>query len=228
MHAGVNTLSAARSEMQAPSLPSIVANAKSMICWGLASTFRRRSRASPTAPLFSVRRRSVVGTGVNPVTLICSCRDIHFGANGNRHPSSKLALQTLNSAECVTPQLSPGRDDGKFTQCTYTGRDKVFPASQALLMLVRIGCEFEFETLDMTPSLWQVRPRPDGDHRIVSQTWEPPGPTHTYIDAYGNECDRVDLPPGRSVMRYDATVDVPSNPDKANEGAGRGGLGGPT
>lgn len=46
MHAGVNTLSAARSEMQAPSLPSIVANAKSMICWGLASTFRRRSRAS--------------------------------------------------------------------------------------------------------------------------------------------------------------------------------------
>src|SRR6202035_2156952 len=117
------------------------------------------------------------------------------------------------------PQIGPGLGDCKFTQCTYTGRDKVFPASQALLMLVRIGCQFEFETLDMTPSLWQVRPRPDGDHRIVSQTWEPPGPTHTYIDAYGNACDRVNLPPGRSVMRYDATVDVPSNPDKANEGA---------
>jgi transglutaminase-like putative cysteine protease len=86
-------------------------------------------------------------------------------------------------------------------------------------MLVRVGCQFEFETLETTPSLWQVRPRADGSHRIVSQTWEPPAPTHTYVDSYGNECDRVNLPPGRSVMRYDATVEVPSTTDKVNEGA---------
>jgi transglutaminase-like putative cysteine protease len=86
-------------------------------------------------------------------------------------------------------------------------------------MLVRVGCQFEFETLEITPSLWQVRPHPEGEHRIVSQTWEPPASTHTYVDAYGNQCDRVSLPPGRSVMLYDATIDVPSQPDGTDEGA---------
>jgi transglutaminase-like putative cysteine protease len=87
-------------------------------------------------------------------------------------------------------------------------------------MLVRVGCQFEFETAEVTPSLWQIRPQPDGACLIVAETWEPPGPTRTYFDAYGNVCDRVNLPPGRSVMRYDATVEVASIPDEANEGAG--------
>jgi len=87
-------------------------------------------------------------------------------------------------------------------------------------MLVRVGCQFQFETAEVTPSLWQIRPHPDGACLIVAETWEPPGPTRTYFDAYGNACDRVNLPPGRSVMRYDATVEVASTPDEANEGAG--------
>ena len=86
-------------------------------------------------------------------------------------------------------------------------------------MLVRVGCQFEYETWGRTPSLWQVRPRPDGDHRIVMESWEPPAPTRIYLDAYGNLCDRLTLPPGRSVLRYDATVDVTSNFDDADKGA---------
>jgi transglutaminase-like putative cysteine protease len=86
-------------------------------------------------------------------------------------------------------------------------------------MLVRVGCEFEFETAEMTPSLWQVRAHPDGKHRIVSETWAPPASTRSYVDAYGNLCDRVNLPPSRSVTRYDATVEVPPDPDESDEEA---------
>jgi transglutaminase-like putative cysteine protease len=90
---------------------------------------------------------------------------------------------------------------------------------KAHLVLVRIGCQFEYQTTQSTPSLWQVRPRPDSDHRIVAETWEPPAPARIYVDAYGNPCDRLTLPPGRSVLRYDATVEVPSTFDEADKGA---------
>jgi hypothetical protein len=68
-------------------------------------------------------------------------------------------------------------------------------------VLVRIGCQFEYEAMERTPSLWQVRPSPEGNHRTVDETWEPPAPTRIYLDAYGNACDRLTLPPGRSVLR---------------------------
>ncbi|HWG73918.1 MAG TPA: transglutaminase family protein [Acidimicrobiales bacterium] len=86
-------------------------------------------------------------------------------------------------------------------------------------MLIRIGCDFEYETTEQTPSLWQVRPRSDGEHRVVSEAWVPPAPARMYLDAYGNVCDRLTLPAGRSVLRYNATVSVPSSLDKADKGA---------
>jgi len=80
-------------------------------------------------------------------------------------------------------------------------------------VLVRVGCQFEYEAPERTPSLWQVRPCPAGDHCIVTETWQPPAPARIYLDAYGNACDRITLPEGRSVLRYDATVDVPATHD---------------
>jgi transglutaminase-like putative cysteine protease len=86
-------------------------------------------------------------------------------------------------------------------------------------MQVRIGCRFEYDTVEKTPSLWQVRACPDGDHGIVSETWKAPASSRRYLDAYGNVCDRLVLPPGHSVLRYDATVNVSSNFDDADKGA---------
>ena len=86
-------------------------------------------------------------------------------------------------------------------------------------MLVRVGCQFEYETEVETPSLWQVRPQPGGAHRMVTETWDPPSPARTYFDAYGNGCDRLTLPVGSSVLRYDATVEVSSSYDDADKGA---------
>ncbi len=86
-------------------------------------------------------------------------------------------------------------------------------------MLVRIGCQFEYEAPERTPSLWQVRPHPVGDHCIVAETWQPPAPARTYQDAFGNACDRLTLPTGASTLRYDAKVDVPPTVDDLDTGA---------
>ncbi|HUZ44416.1 MAG TPA: transglutaminase family protein [Acidimicrobiales bacterium] len=87
-------------------------------------------------------------------------------------------------------------------------------------MLVRVGCEFEYEAPAPTPSLWQIRPHLEGDHQVVSEIWTPPAPARTYLDAYGNVCDRITLSHGHSVVRYDATVEVPSTCDDTNVAAG--------
>ncbi|MHB1535069.1 MAG: transglutaminase-like domain-containing protein [Acidimicrobiales bacterium] len=86
-------------------------------------------------------------------------------------------------------------------------------------MLVLIGCEFVYEATEQTPSLWQVRPHAAGSHRIVSETWKPPAPAWMYLDAYGNVCDRLTLPAGRSVLSYEATVSVASDYDETAKAA---------
>jgi len=92
---------------------------------------------------------------------------------------------------------------------------------QTVPVLVRVGCRLEYEAAASCPSLWQVRSRPDGDHGIVTERWDPPAPARTYLDAFGNVCDRLTLPAGRSTLRYDATVEVPSHFDDADKGAGQ-------
>jgi transglutaminase-like putative cysteine protease len=91
-------------------------------------------------------------------------------------------------------------------------------------MLVRIGCQFEYEAPDNTPSLWQVRPRSNTEQRIVTEAWQPPAPGRIYFDTYGNACDRLTLPAGRSILRYDATVEVPPSFDDADKGATQVGI----
>jgi transglutaminase-like putative cysteine protease len=41
-------------------------------------------------------------------------------------------------------------------------------------------------------------------------------PWTSYQDPYGNVCDRLTLPPGRTVLRYDANVRVPGEKDDAD------------
>lgn len=86
-------------------------------------------------------------------------------------------------------------------------------------MRIRVGCRFDYDAEQSVPSLWQVRPRGDGPHRVLAETWEPPAPPSTYVDAYGNACDRLTLPAGPSTLRYDAEVEVPAHVDEADPGA---------
>jgi transglutaminase-like putative cysteine protease len=86
---------------------------------------------------------------------------------------------------------------------------------------VRVGCEFHYDSPGFTPTVWQVRPRADSAQRLTSETWnaEPPIPRTSYHDAYGNVCDRMTLPPGPALVRYDAYVEVPGVFDDADKAA---------
>jgi transglutaminase-like putative cysteine protease len=86
---------------------------------------------------------------------------------------------------------------------------------------IRVGCQFDYEMSGPTPSVWQVRPRLDGPHVVVSSSWSvsPFVPSHSYFDGFENICDRLTLPEGEATVRYDALVEVPATFDDSDKEA---------
>ncbi len=74
-----------------------------------------------------------------------------------------------------------------------------------------MGCEFEYEAGIETPAVFQVQPYDEGPAIVQRLEWqtEPEAVRHGYRDLYGNGCQRVTLPVGRSTLRFDALVAVP-------------------
>jgi transglutaminase-like putative cysteine protease len=81
------------------------------------------------------------------------------------------------------------------------------PATRA----VRVGCEFRYTAEIDTPAVVQVEPYGSGPAVLQRQAWEsdPDLPRHGYSDLYGNGCQRLTLPAGPSMLRFDALVSVP-------------------
>lgn len=87
---------------------------------------------------------------------------------------------------------------------------------------VAVGCDFTYTAAAKTPALFLVRPNPAGGGlAVLEERWTstPELPFHDYVDLYGNAFRRVTLPPGPSVLRYDATVDTTSLPDAVDTSA---------
>jgi transglutaminase-like putative cysteine protease len=86
---------------------------------------------------------------------------------------------------------------------------------------IRIGCEFVQKAAFETPAVFQVQPRAEGDVTIADERWEtdPALRTHGYVDLYGNPCQRLILPAGRSVLRYEAVAEVPDATEDVDEDA---------
>ena len=82
-------------------------------------------------------------------------------------------------------------------------------------MRIRVGCEFVWETTAPVPTLMLIRPRADADHVLVYESkWTDPNVgLREYQDLYGNNCWRFVAPAGRSIIRYDAVVEIPETPD---------------
>ena len=76
---------------------------------------------------------------------------------------------------------------------------------------VRVGCEFGYDADVHTPAVFQVQPYEEGPAIVQRQAWEssPEVLRHGYRDVYGNGCQRLDLPAGRSTLRFEALVSVP-------------------
>lgn len=85
---------------------------------------------------------------------------------------------------------------------------------------LHVGCRFTHDTSSAVHAMLQVEPRLDGGCRIVSEGWELPAESSVYSDIYGNRCRRTTIPAGRSLIAYDAVVDVPAGVDDVAEGHG--------
>src|SRR4051812_41746591 len=88
-------------------------------------------------------------------------------------------------------------------------------------MLVHVGCEFVQQASMTTHTILQVEPRPDGDFRVIDARWddETAKVSRIYVDSLGNVCRRLNLAPGRSVIRFDAHAEVTSEADSVDNDA---------
>jgi transglutaminase-like putative cysteine protease len=86
---------------------------------------------------------------------------------------------------------------------------------------VRVGCEFVFEAAEASPSVFQVEPHPQFPHAVLQERWdcEPMAARREYVDAFGNRCQRLTIPAGKSTVRYDATVEISDEPDVVRKDA---------
>ncbi|GAC1544704.1 MAG: transglutaminase family protein [Candidatus Velthaea sp.] len=82
-------------------------------------------------------------------------------------------------------------------------------------LTIRVGCEFRHTIESAVPAIFLVRPSFTRHCRLVDETWAtvPGGPYHDYTDLYGNVCRRVTLPPGESIVTYEARVAVDGSLD---------------
>ena len=73
---------------------------------------------------------------------------------------------------------------------------------------VRIGCDFVYEAQVDTPTVFQVTPLGVDGVDINGERWSfaPQQESHEYRDIYGNRCQRIVLPTGRSQITYEAVA----------------------
>jgi transglutaminase-like putative cysteine protease len=78
------------------------------------------------------------------------------------------------------------------------------------VMIVRVGCTFEYEATAACPAVFQIRPERSTSTDVRKETWEsqPLLGFHDYLDLYGNNCRRLTIPAGHFAVNYDAEVAV--------------------
>ncbi|WP_372789020.1 transglutaminase family protein [Paraconexibacter sp.] len=75
-----------------------------------------------------------------------------------------------------------------------------------------VGCEFVVETSQPTVAIMQVAPAPDPRVRLDIEQWETHSDHHSYVDHYGNRCERLTIPVGVSRLAYRSELCL-SRPD---------------
>jgi transglutaminase-like putative cysteine protease len=86
---------------------------------------------------------------------------------------------------------------------------------------VRVGCDFAFDVPAPVAAVFQVEPQSEPRQRVLEQvlTFEPRGTLSAYQDTFGNACSRLLVSAGRFTLHYDATFEVPRQPDDTDRGA---------
>jgi transglutaminase-like putative cysteine protease len=78
---------------------------------------------------------------------------------------------------------------------------------------LRVGCTFQTEAPQPTAAIMQVAPRPQPGLSIKDELWATDAYHYTYVDSYGNRCERFVLEPGAATIIYEAHVVIPHPAD---------------
>jgi transglutaminase-like putative cysteine protease len=73
-------------------------------------------------------------------------------------------------------------------------------------LALRVGCEFELDTVHPVAAVMQVAPCPQPGVRIQREQWGTGSDHHGYIDLYENRCERFTIESGSSRIAYEAEL----------------------
>jgi len=82
-------------------------------------------------------------------------------------------------------------------------------------LTIRCGLDFAYDAVDYTPMILVIQPQNGPWQRIDQEqlSFYPQVPVQVYRDVHDNVVHRLILPPGRTSVRHDAMVAVPSVPE---------------
>jgi transglutaminase-like putative cysteine protease len=80
-------------------------------------------------------------------------------------------------------------------------------------LALTVGCAFELESTFSVAAVIQVAPCPDPRVQMHSERWDIGSEHHSYVDLYGNRCERLNIPAGRCTVAYEAQLTVSSPAD---------------
>ena len=89
-------------------------------------------------------------------------------------------------------------------------------SAPSLDLAVRVGCELIYLTQQFTPILISFKPRHSRSQLIREERihFEPNLSPSEFEDEHGNIVFRMSLRPGRNMLRHDAIVRVPADPEE--------------
>ena len=73
-------------------------------------------------------------------------------------------------------------------------------------LMLGVGCEFELSVAQPVAAVMQVAPCPAPELRIRREQWDTGSDHQSYIDLYGNRCERFMIDSGSSRIAYEAEL----------------------
>jgi transglutaminase-like putative cysteine protease len=86
-------------------------------------------------------------------------------------------------------------------------------------LALTVGCEFIVDSVQPATAILQVAPRLAPAVAIRAERWDTNAPHYTYLDGYGNRCERFELAAGGSRITYEASLLLARPADVIETGA---------
>ncbi len=80
-------------------------------------------------------------------------------------------------------------------------------------VVLALGCTLRVQTPSPIGAVMQVAPAPAPDLTVRREGWATTARHHTYVDRYGNRCERLRIDAGETELTYDAVVACSPEPD---------------